>query len=117
MELMLSLAQGNAIEAKWVGWINAAYTIADTLTDYVDTMTTGIVRFREDATKATEKSIAHQKPTQEMFEADQATFVTLACEPAVQYKQRWISFWTCLTIRLCVGAEKKGQYRWLRGLI
>jgi len=38
----------------------------------------------------TKKSIAQQKPTQEMFETDQATFVALASEPAVQ--ARLISF-------------------------
>lgn len=84
MEFMLSSAQVNATEAERVGWVNSAYTTADALTDHVDTLVTRIAKFEADAIRATKKSIAQQKPTQEMFETDQATFVALASEPAVQ---------------------------------
>ncbi|KAN0105997.1 ClpP/crotonase [Hyaloscypha variabilis] len=60
MEFLLSSAQVNATEPS------------------------GIAKFEADAIRATKKSIAQQKPTQQMFEKDQATFVALASEPAVQ---------------------------------
>lgn len=84
MEFLLSSAQVNATEAERVGWVNSAYTTAEGLTNYVDELVTRIAKFKVDAIRATKKSIAQQKPTKEMFEADQATFVSLASEPAVQ---------------------------------
>lgn len=81
---MLSSVQVNATEAERIGWVNSAYTTKDGLREHVDTLVTRIAKFEADAIRATKKSIAQQKPTQEMFEKDQATFVDLASEPAVQ---------------------------------
>ena len=84
MEFMLSSAQVNATEAERVGWVNSAYTTAEGLRDHVDTLVTRVAKFETEAIIATKKSVAQQKPTKEMFEADQAAFVTLASEPVVQ---------------------------------
>ena len=84
MEFLLSSAQVNATEAARIGWVNSAYTTPEGLTQHVDKLVTRVAKFEADAIRATKKSIAQQKPTQEMFEKDQATFVALASEPAVQ---------------------------------
>jgi enoyl-CoA hydratase/carnithine racemase len=84
MEYILSSAQVNATEAERIGWVNSAYTTTDGLRNHIDTLVTRIAKFEADAIRATKKSISQQKPTQEMFEKDQAAFVALASEPAVQ---------------------------------
>jgi enoyl-CoA hydratase/carnithine racemase len=97
MEFLLSSAQVNATEAERVDWFNSAYTTAEGLTNHVDELVMRIAKFEADAIRATKKSIAHQKPTQQMFEKDQATFLALASEPAVQATVDKI--WTCRTTR------------------
>ncbi|TVY24508.1 putative enoyl-CoA hydratase, mitochondrial [Lachnellula hyalina] len=67
MEYMLSSAQVNATEAASIGWVNSA-----------------IAKFEVDTLRATKKSVSQQKPTQEMFVKDQATFAVLASKPSVQ---------------------------------
>lgn len=84
MEYMLSSEQVNATEAARIGWVNSAYSSTEGLRDHVDTLVTRIAKFEVDGIRATKKSIAQQKPTQEMFEKDQAAFVKLAAEPNVQ---------------------------------
>jgi len=84
MEYMLSSAQINATEAARIGWVNSAYTTTEALRDHIDTLVTRIAKFEVDGLRATKKSIAQQKPTQEMFEKDQATFGELASAPSVQ---------------------------------
>ncbi|TVY12701.1 putative mitochondrial enoyl-CoA hydratase 2 [Lachnellula arida] len=84
MEYMLSSAQVNATQAASIGWVNSAYTSAEALRNHVDTLVTRIAKFEVDALRATKKSVAQQKPTQEMFAKDQATFAALASEPSVQ---------------------------------
>jgi enoyl-CoA hydratase/carnithine racemase len=84
MEYMLSSAQVNATEAVRIGWVNSAYTTTEGLRDHVDTLVTRIAKFEVDALRATKNSVAQQKPTREMFEKDQATFIELASAPSVQ---------------------------------
>jgi len=84
MEYMLSSAQVDATEAASIGWVNSAYTSAETLRNHVDTLVTRIAKFEVDALRATKKSVSQQKPTQEMFVKDQATFAVLASKPSVQ---------------------------------
>jgi enoyl-CoA hydratase/carnithine racemase len=86
MEFMLSSAQVNATEAGRVGWVNSVYDDAETLRAHVDILVTRIAKFEVEAIQATKKSIAQQKPTQEMFEKDQKTFIELANDPKVQAK-------------------------------
>ncbi len=81
---MLSSAQVNATEAERIGWVNSAYTTSASLREHVDTLVTRIAKFGVNGLRATKKSVSQQKPTQEMFEKDQATFVALASDPAVQ---------------------------------
>lgn len=84
MEYMLSSAQVNATEAASIGWVNSAYSTAEGLREHVDTLVTRIAKFPVEALRATKKSVSQQKPTQEMFEKDQAVFGALASEPSVQ---------------------------------
>lgn len=84
MEYMLSSAQVDATEAASIGWVNSAYTSAEALRNYVDTLVTRIAKFEVDALRATKKSVAQQKPKQEMFAKDQVAFAALVSEPSVQ---------------------------------
>ncbi|TVY62716.1 putative enoyl-CoA hydratase [Lachnellula suecica] len=84
MEYMLSSAQVNATEAASIGWVNSAYSTSEELRSHVDTLVTRIAKFEVEALRATKESVSQQKPTQEMFEKDQSTFVALASEPSVQ---------------------------------
>lgn len=84
MEYMLSSAQVNATEAARVNWVNSAFPSEQALRDHVDQLATRIAKFDATGLQATKRSIAQQKPTQEMFDKDQATFVSLASDPKVQ---------------------------------
>lgn len=84
MEFILSSAQVNATEAARVGWVNSVYDTAEGLRAHVDDLVTRIAKFESNAIRATKKSISQQKPTQEMFDKDQAVFVELASNPSVQ---------------------------------
>lgn len=84
MEYMLSSAQVNATEAERIGWINSAFVTTGELRKHVDELVGRIAKFDADAIRATKKSVSQQKPTEEMFEKDQATFAELASNPAVQ---------------------------------
>ena len=84
MEYMLSAGQVNATEAARINWVNSAFTTAEGLRDYVDQLVTRIAKFPANGLRATKKSVAQQKPTQEMFDKDQAVFVALASDPKVQ---------------------------------
>lgn len=86
LEFMLSSAQVNATEAARVGWVNSVYATAKDLRDHVDALVTKIARFESAMIRATKKSVSQQKPTQEMFERDQATFATLATSTDLQGK-------------------------------
>ncbi|KAL2068565.1 hypothetical protein VTL71DRAFT_14902 [Oculimacula yallundae] len=87
MEYMLSSAQVNATEAARIGWVNSAYPTASALRKHVDSLATRIAKFDAAALGAIKKSVSQQKPTQEMFDKDQATFdpaeqrpVSCSCE-------------------------------------
>ncbi|KAH7306051.1 ClpP/crotonase-like domain-containing protein, partial [Rhexocercosporidium sp. MPI-PUGE-AT-0058] len=84
MEYMLSSAQVNATEAARIGWVNSALTTSFALREHVDTLVIRIAKFDATALGATKRSISQQKPTQEMFDKDQAAFVELASQPEVQ---------------------------------
>ena len=84
MEYLLSSAQVNATEASRIGWVNSAFTTTEGLRDYVDALVTRISKFDATAIRATKKAVSQQKPTQKMFETDQATFGMLAAQPAIQ---------------------------------
>jgi enoyl-CoA hydratase/carnithine racemase len=84
LEYMLSSAQVNATIAARINWVNSVFTTAEGLRDYVDQLVIKIAKFPVHAIQATKKSVSQQKPIQEMFEKDQATFVALASNPAVQ---------------------------------
>lgn len=84
MEYLLSSAQVNATEASRIGWVNSAFTTFEDMREYIDALVTRIAKFDADAIRATKKAVSQQKPTQKMFETDQATFSVLANRPAIQ---------------------------------
>lgn len=80
---LLSSARVNATEAERIGWVNSVFTTAKGLRVHVQTPAARIVRFNADAIRAAKKSISQQKPTQAMFEKDQATFADLESQPVI----------------------------------
>jgi len=84
MEYMLSSAQVSATEAARINWVNSAFATPEGLRDYVDKLVIRIAKLGAPGIRATKKSVAQQKPTQEMFDRDRATFMALAENPDVQ---------------------------------
>ena len=97
MEFLLSSAQVNATEAERVGWVNSAYTTAEGLTNHVDELVMRIAKFEADAIRATKKSIAEQKPTQQMLRRTRLRL--WLWRPSQLFRQLLIRFWTCRMIR------------------
>ncbi|XMA09543.1 hypothetical protein WAI453_002334 [Rhynchosporium graminicola] len=62
LEYLLSSAQVNATESARIGWVNLAYATVSTFRAYVR-----IAKFDAAVLGGIKKSVAQQKPTQEMF--------------------------------------------------
>lgn len=86
MEYMLSAGQVDATEAARVGWVNRAFETEVELREFVDALVSRIAKFERKGLEAAKMVVKRQKPTKEMFEADQAIFGTLAMDEGVQAK-------------------------------
>lgn len=83
-EYLLASTEVNATEAARVGWVNSAYTTADTLRRHVENVARRIANTHIEVIRAHKASIREQSPSKAAMRRDLERFADLSTQPYVQ---------------------------------